>query len=209
MGKKSSYAVDPLLNKINPCGVKPGRTEECGDVLSVHLFPVLTSHLRVDANEMSIINKRRCYQCKEWGDVLSSPQWFKNHVKTHIGENHRCKRCRKPFRIHSCVQRNLAGEKSYCMSRVTHNRVGSHKYLCAACFAFSQERRCSEKELHMQQTWESLCVSFLTLVLWKESLKRSPMNMRSVGKAFICSIFFWCQKKKTQCRENLWMQAMW
>lgn len=49
----------------NPCGVEPCRMEVLGDVLSVHLFPVLTSHLRVDANEMSIRDKRRCYKCKE------------------------------------------------------------------------------------------------------------------------------------------------
>lgn len=65
MGEKSSCAVDPLLNKINPCGVKPCKTKECGDVLSIHLFPVLTSHLRVNANEVSIINKRRCYKWKK------------------------------------------------------------------------------------------------------------------------------------------------
>lgn len=202
-GGKFSCVLDLLMNKINPWEVEPCRTEVHGDVLSVHLFPVLTSHLRVDANEMSI------RECKEWGDFLSFPLWFKNHVKTHTGENHRCKQCRKPSSMHSCVQGNPAGEKSYGRSHVTHNRVGSHKYRCATSFAFTQERRCSEKELHMQETRESLRVSFLTLELWTELLKRSPMNMRSVGEAFTSSISSWCQKKKPQWRENLWMQAMW
>lgn len=84
-------------------------------------FQVFTAHLRVNTSQMSLTDMKRNYKCKEWGNFLSSPQWFLKHVK-----DYRCKQYRKPFSMHSCVQRNHARKKNLCASAMKHTTELDH-----------------------------------------------------------------------------------